>query len=200
MRTSRLLLALIALPIAFLALDHSETQAAPAFGLSAEPFIGEIQYVAFNFAPRGWAQCDGQLLAISQYSALFSLLGTTYGGDGRTTFALPDLRGRVPLHTGTGPGLSPYNMGQKAGEQTHTLTNNELPNHTHAIDFTRTRGDEDEPNVAMFMGPNDLTSAPADTELNIITSTGGNQSHNNMQPYVTLNAVIALQGIFPSRN
>ncbi|MFT6040251.1 MAG: hypothetical protein ACI9C2_000410, partial [Gammaproteobacteria bacterium] len=100
MRTSRILLALVALPLAFLALDRSETQAAPAPSLSVDPMIGEVQWVAFNFAPRGWAMCDGQLLPISQYSALFSLLGTTYGGDGRTTFALPDLRGRAPLHQG----------------------------------------------------------------------------------------------------
>jgi microcystin-dependent protein len=200
MRTSRILLALVALPLAFLSLDRSETQAAPAPSLSVDPMIGEVQWVAFNFAPRGWAMCDGQLLPISQYSALFSLLGTTYGGDGRTTFALPDLRGRAPLHQGTGPGLTPRSMGQRSGSEMETLNTNQVPSHTHAIDFTEVRGDETEPNISYYLGPDALSSAPADMELNVIQSSGGSQAHNNMQPYVTLNAVIALQGVFPSRN
>lgn len=200
MRTSRILLALVGLPLVFLALTRSETHAAPAAGLSVDPMIGEVQWVAFNFAPRGWAKCDGQLLPISSNSALFSLLGTTYGGDGRTTFGLPDLRGRAPLHEGAGPGLTPRQLGQRGGSEMETLTNAQVPNHTHAINFTEQQGDEAQPDIAYYLGPDALSSSPADMELNVLESSGGGQAHNNMQPYVTLTAVIALQGVFPSRN
>ena len=203
MLNSKLIAALCLLPLTVLALTKGETHAASEPGpspVSADPMIGEIQYVAFNFAPRGWAMCNGQLLEISQYSALFSLLGTTYGGDGRSTFALPDLRGRVPIHHGSGPGLSNYDMGRRGGSETEILSPAQMPPHAHSIDFAGTRGNPDNANVSLFIGADSFTSTPADTELNTVTETGGGQAHNNMQPYATVNAVIALQGIFPSRN
>ena len=172
-----------------------------------EPFLGQIQVFGFNFAPRGWAKCDGTLLAISQYQALFSLLGTTYGGDGRTTFGLPDMRGRVSSHQGTGPGLSPRSIGQKMGEENTTLTNaNQIPSHSHTVSGANVQGDDTDPTTGNGFGiaSNDLylenepgTAMGAGT---IQVSGGGSQGHNTMQPTLVLNYCIALVGTFPSRN
>ena len=161
----------------------------------AEPFVGEIRLVGFSFAPRGWAFCDGQLLPISQNNALFSLFGTTYGGDGRTTFALPDLRGRVPIHKGQGPGLSRYVQGQKGGAETVTLTVAQIPAHSHNHSGNLRPGDNP-------VG----TSNAVDVRQNIAPNatfnsqnTGGGQSHENRPPYLVLNFVVALVGLYPSR-
>ena len=165
----------------------------------AEPFIGEIRVTSFNFAPRGWAMCNGQLLTIAQNQALFSLLGTFYGGDGRTTFALPDLRGRTPLHTGSG-----FSQGQTAGEEAHLLTSAEVPSHTHTQGSIAQATGANPANSVLAAKPrrgsNVYNTGAIPVQLAGQGSAGGNQSHNNMQPYLTLNFVIALQGIFPSRN
>ena len=167
---------------------------------------------AGNFAPRGWAFCDGQLLPISSNSALFSLLGTIYGGDGRTTFALPDLRGRVAIHEGNGPGLSPYNLGQRGGQETVTLTTSQMPNHTHAHQVRLGAGVGDQSigvNNALAANASGetifTTNAPnANSPLNpdslVIGNAGGGQAHTNMQPFLAINFCIALQGLFPSRS
>ena len=167
----------------------------------SEPYIAEIRIMGFNFAPRGYAQCDGQLLPISQYSALFSLLGTTYGGDGRTTFALPDLRGRCPIHMGTGPGLSPRSIGGKAGVEMTQLTVNEMPSHTHQLRASNLVPNEESPeeNYPAASSLNPYTGASPTQSSNTIQNTGG-QAHNNMQPYLAVNFIIALVGIYPSRN
>ena len=182
--------------------------AVPLF--SQDPMIGEIRMFAGNFAPRGWALCDGQLLPIAQNSALFSILGTTYGGDGRTNFALPDLRGRAPIHAGTGSGLSPKRLGQKGGEENVTLTISQIPSHNHlatvALNADSTVATSDKPEN-MFPARN-AASTPqygdtANTTLGLssvsVGNTGGNRSHNNMQPFLTIHYIIALQGTFPSR-
>jgi len=159
----------------------------------SEPFIGEIRAVAFTFAPTGWAMCNGQLLSIAQNTALFSLLGTTYGGNGTTTFALPDLRGRVAVHIGGG-----LVEGQSGGEEAHTLTTNEMPTHSHAI----RAGDHqttNRPLGAVAARGGDYTTTPTATTMAPTANTGGSQPHNNMQPYTVLNYCIALVGIFPSR-
>jgi microcystin-dependent protein len=176
----------------------------------SEPFIGEIRMVGFNFAPRGWALCNGQLLSIAQNTALFSLLGTTYGGNGQTTFALPDLRGRVPLHQGQGPGLTPRTIGESSGTETVTLLSSQMPAHNHTLAAFNSPGSLDTPTgnvIANIVDPNTggpatLFSATADTTMNpaSIGISGGNQPHENMQPYLCVNFVIALEGIFPSRN
>lgn len=171
----------------------------------SEPFIGEIRMFAGNFAPRGWALCDGQLLAVSQNDALFSLLGTIYGGDGRTTFGLPDMRGRIPIHAGNGPGLSSRRLGTKGGSQKVTLTANQLPSHTHPMQASTGAGNSNEPqnNVPSNSPSVDLyIEDPTDVDMaaTAITSVGGSQSHNNMQPFLGINFIIALSGIFPSRN
>ncbi len=160
------------------------------------PFLGQINLFAGNFAPRGWALCDGQLLAISQYSALFSLLGTIYGGDGRTTFALPDLRGRAPVHKGTGAGLSPYQQGRTGGLESVTLGVTELPAHDHGVevqylDFSLV-GTDVEAGVA------DDSAQASDTQET--SNAGSGQSHENRQPHLAINYIIALQGVFPSRS
>ena len=170
---------------------------------SEYPFIGEIQLVAFNFAPKGWALCNGQLLSISQNQALFALLGTIYGGDGVTTFALPDLRGRTPIHSGQGTGLSPYVIGQSGGEENHTLVTGEIPAHSHNIQINTGVGSTDSPNgtylaqnsegVKQFSTSQNGSAAP-------VASAGNNLPHNNMQPYLAINYIIALSGIFPSQN
>jgi len=166
-----------------------------------DPFIGQIILVPYNFAPQGWALCNGQLLPIAQNTALFSLLGTTYGGDGVTTFALPDLRGRVPISAGQGPGLQPYALGQEGGEETVTLNTNQIPAHSHAVYANSTHSNSDQP-ANNFPGASAHFQTSTDgTKMNpgMIGQTGGSQPHDNRQPYLTLNYCIALQGIYPSR-
>lgn len=170
-----------------------------------DPFIGEIIMFGGNFAPRGWALCDGQLLAISSNSALFSILGTTYGGDGRVTFGLPDLRGRVPIHAGHGAGLSDRRLGQKGGNEQVTLTPNQLPSHNHNIHAANVSGDDTNPTTAKAFAAasGDLYSdSPQTGTMNsaIVTNTGGGQSHDNMQPFQCVNYIIALVGVYPSRS
>lgn len=164
----------------------------------AEPFLSEIRIFSFNFAPKGWAFCNGQLLPINQNQALFSLLGTTFGGDGRVDFALPDLRGRTPIHVGSG-----HTLGERGGEQAHTLSIAELPTHTHVLVSSSNPADSNDPTgrvlgvVNNAYGPaQNLTSMAASA----VTNTGGSQAHLNMQPFLTLSFGIALQGIFPSPN
>ena len=171
----------------------------------ATPFIGQITLFAGNFAPRGWAFCNGQLLAISQNTALFSILGTTYGGNGQTTFALPDLRGRVPIHPGQGPGLSPYDLGQQGGTETVTLSVSSLPAHTHSVSPGATNGAQTTNRPARAVparGGAYAASPSADASMAPTSSaaTGGGQPHANTQPYLGLNYIIALEGIYPSRN
>jgi microcystin-dependent protein len=170
--------------------------------MALEPFIGELSLVGFNFAPRGWALCNGQLLAIAQNTALFSLLGTQYGGNGQTTFALPDLRGRVPIHQGQGPGLSSYTVGQMAGQETNTLTINQMPQHNHLLASTNTAATTSRPNGAILAAGGSYSTSPDGGQMlaQAVGISGGNQPHNIIQPYLTLNWVIALEGIFPSRN
>lgn len=163
----------------------------------AEPFLSEIRMMSFVFAPKGWALCNGQLLPINQNQALFSLLGTTFGGDGRVNFALPDLRGRTPIHVG-----GSHTLGERGGEQAHTLSISELPTHTHVAQASsQTSGGVALPTGA-FLAPvnNAYHSAQNLTSLNAgtVTNTGGSQAHLNMQPFLTLSFCIALQGIFPS--
>ncbi|MGJ8637108.1 MAG: phage tail protein [Phycisphaerales bacterium] len=175
-----------------------------------EPFIGQIMLFAGNFAVRGWALCDGQLLPISQHSALFSILGTQYGGNGESTFGLPDLRGRVPIHMGNGPGLTNRPLGSKSGAETHTLNAGEMPSHSHnailrASDQEGTSASPDELVIAKSgSGDPDYNGEALHAALRSdsieVSNNGGNQPHNNMQPYLTLNYQIALVGIFPSRD
>jgi microcystin-dependent protein len=171
----------------------------------ADPFVAEIRIFPFNFAPRGWAWCDGQLLPISQNTALFSLLGTTYGGDGKSTFALPDLEGRAPMHPGQGPGLSLYDLGQEGGSDTVTLLESEMPSHGHGlradtIDLGDTNVPSPTANFAQSAGGT-LYQASSNTQLapNALTPAGSDLPHNNMQPYLTFYFNIALQGVFPPR-
>ncbi|MEZ5472476.1 MAG: tail fiber protein [Marinicella sp.] len=167
----------------------------------SEPFLAEIRMVGFNFAPRGWAFCDGQILPINQNQSLYSLLGTTYGGDGVASFALPDLRGRAPIHTGNGGGTA-FIEGQKGGEETHTLTSNELPQHDHIAEFSTSQGNTPIPtDNTLAYTTNAFNEGKALTTMgNTTTNTGGGQAHNNMQPFLALNFCIALQGLFPSRD
>lgn len=173
----------------------------------SEPFMGEIKIVSFNFAPKGWALCNGQVLPINQNQALFALLGTMYGGDGRTNFALPDFRGRIPHHTGGQSGLT---LGQAGGEATHTVNLSEMPQHNHIVQASTTAGNQAFPASASpvvthnawatssqnpYAAPGNLVSMdPAS-----ISNVGGSQPHENRQPYLVLNFIIALQGIFPSQ-
>ena len=177
----------------------------------SEPFLGMIIIVPYNFAPRGWAFCNGQILPIAQNTALFSLLGTTFGGNGQTTFALPDLRGRVPNSSGQGPGLSSYDLGQVGGTESVTLLGNEIPAHTHTVACagagTSSKAANNLPaNLSIDPVPNSgnvySNAAPTATmaPTMIPLSGGGNAPHANIQPYLTLNYCIALEGIFPSRN
>ncbi len=171
----------------------------------SEPFVGEIRMFAGNFAPRGWAFCDGQLLATSQNEALFSLLGTIYGGDGRTTFGLPDLRGRIPLHAGTGPGLSERKLGSKGGGETETLTTNQLASHTHDWNANTAVGDTAAPAgkvTAQSAAPRIYREVDQSQNLasTTIADAGGNQPHNNLMPTLCIHFIIALFGIYPSRN
>lgn len=168
------------------------------------PFIGEVRWFAGNFAPQDWAFCDGRLLDIASNSALFSLLGTNYGGDGRVTFGIPDLRGRGMVHVGAGPGLTTRPQGQKAGTETETLNVDQLPAHNHAMRADSSGGDSVLPNdrVISKVGRLRVFDGAPDVDIGAssIASVGGGQSHNNMQPNIALNCIIALQGIFPSRN
>ncbi len=164
----------------------------------AEPFLAEIRLMSFAFPPRGWALCNGQLLPINQNQALFSLLGTTFGGDGRVNFALPDLRGRAPIHDGSG-----HTLGERGGEQAHTLNIAELPAHAHTAQGSTNVGDAVNPtNAVLAAASNVYRTADNLTALNAasVTNVGGSQAHLNMQPFLTLSFCIALQGIFPSQN
>ena len=170
----------------------------------AEPFLSEIRIMSFGFPPKGWALCNGQLLPINQNQALFSLLGTTYGGDGQVNFALPDLRARVPIHTGSG-----HTLGERWGEQAHTLSISELPTHTHVANGTSAAATAPTPGgnllatVDLTALTTNLYAAPANFAAlapSTIANAGGSQAHQNMQPFLTLSFCIALQGIFPSPN
>ncbi|MEM9291944.1 MAG: tail fiber protein [Acidobacteriota bacterium] len=165
----------------------------------SEPFLAEVRIVGFNFAPRGWAFCDGQILPINQNQSLYSLLGTTYGGDGRTSFALPDMRGRVPMHVGNG-----HREGQKSGEETHTLAGNEMPQHDHVLKGSNNPANSPVPNGGFFANvPAGAYRAPVSMQSaqdGVIANVGGGQAHENMMPYLAINFCIALQGLFPSRN
>ncbi len=176
----------------------------------SEPFVGEIRMFAGNFAPRGWGFCDGQLLAVSQNDALFSLFGTIYGGDGRTTFGIPDMRGRIPLHAGTSPGLSNRRLGSKGGSEDEALNVNQLPSHNHTISVSSNDADNPSPvsrvlaesknaggvgrKLFAIGGNNILLNSSA------LTNSGGNQSHSNLMPTLCVNFIVALVGIYPSRN
>ena len=167
----------------------------------SEPFLSEIKIVSFNFAPKGWALCNGQFLPINQNQALFALLGTTYGGNGQTTFALPNLRGQVPIHMGQG-----FTLGQAGGSTAVTINQQTMPQHLHFLQASTATANLDAPGNTTLLGgsaPNDLYNGPANLSPLIattVTNVGGSQPHNNMMPYLVLNFIIALQGIFPSRN
>lgn len=169
----------------------------------SEPFIAEIKIVATNFAPRGWAFCNGQLLPISQNTALFSLVGTVYGGDGRTTMGLPNLQGRAPMHPGRGPGLTSRRLGERVGTSSVTLHENQMPAHTHSLTSFAT-ADSTGPSSAKgvadgpFFGDKDGDKVSMSEDM--INEVGGNQPHNNLQPFLGIYYVIALQGLYPSRS
>lgn len=175
----------------------------------SEPFIAEIRIFAGNFAPRSWAFCDGQLLPISQNTALFSLIGTTYGGDGRSTTALPNLQGRAPMHPGRGPGLTSRRLGQRGGTEMVSLSEAQMPQHRHSQEAVPlgqfTVGNSLDPAGNLLAGPatgNQYTDANnlVDMASGSLTNTGGSQPHNNLQPFLTMNFIIALQGLYPSRS
>lgn len=170
----------------------------------SEPFLSEVRLMAFNFPPRGWSLCDGQLLLISQNQSLYSLLGTTFGGDGRQNFALPNLQGRAPIHVGNG-----HTLGQRGGEQNHNLVTNEIPSHTHQLEATNDSAAQAEPTGALLATTGASVGAiysgnplSLNTNLNAaaIGLAGGGQAHLNMQPYLVISFCIALQGLYPSRN
>jgi microcystin-dependent protein len=164
----------------------------------SEPFLSEIRIMSFVFAPKGWALCNGQLLPINQNQPLFSLLGTTYGGDGRVNFALPDLRGRTPIHVGSG-----HTLGERGGEQAHTLSIAELPTHIHLLNASTSSGQNNPPNTVLGKAAANMYGPPtalAAMGTNSVLPVGGSQAHLNMQPFLTLSFCIALQGIFPSPN
>lgn len=173
----------------------------------ADPFVAEIRIFPFTFPPKGWAFCNGQLLPISQNTALFALLGTTYGGDGKSTFALPDLQGSAAMHPGQGQGLSLRDLGEQSGTETITLLQSEIPIHTHSLLASPDPGELQAPNAAYAMARSSGTNAyippagqpTAQMALQALSPAGGNLPHNNMQPYLTLNFCIALQGVFPPR-
>jgi len=172
----------------------------------ADPYVAEIRIFAGTFAPRGWAFCNGQLLPIAQNTALFSLIGTTYGGDGRTTTALPNLEGRAPMHAGNGPGLTSRRLGQRGGSEMSNLSAAQMPSHTHQLNVSSSKAEEDgvntapghatgevEPNEPIYQSVQNLVS------MHALPNAGGGQPHNNMQPYLALNFIIALVGVYPSR-
>jgi microcystin-dependent protein len=170
----------------------------------ADPFVAEIRIFPFNFAPRGWAWCDGQLLPLSQNTALFSLLGTTYGGNGKSNFALPDLQGRLPMHPGQGPGLSLHDLGETGGSETVTLLESEIPAHSHGWRAAQADGLEPAPvgqETATGIGVNMYAAPGAIVQMsgNALAPAGGDQPHNNLAPYLTFYFCIALQGVFPPR-
>ncbi len=170
-----------------------------------DPFVAEIRIFPFNFAPKGWAFCDGQILPLSQNTALFSLLGTTYGGDGKSNFALPNMQSNAPMHPGQGPGLSLHDLGETGGSETVTLLDSEIPAHSHAFMASNADSNAQEPaqsllaggvgGISMYAAPGALTQL----NPNVLAPAGGDQPHNNMQPYLTLNFCIALQGVYPPR-
>lgn len=176
----------------------------------SEPFTAEIRIFAGNFAPRGWAFCNGQLLPISQNTALFSLIGTTYGGDGRSTTALPNMQGRVPMHPGRGPGLTSRRLGQRGGVETVTISEAQMPNHTHQLrsstdDIEEEGGDKGptngytarmQANQSIYSGATNLVDMAPES----LSNKGGSQAHNNLQPFLTMNFIIALVGLYPSRS
>lgn len=174
-----------------------------------DPFVAEIRIFPFNFAPKGWAFCDGQLLPLSQNTALFSLLGTTYGGDGKSNFALPNLQGRAPMHPGQGPGLSLHDLGESGGSETVTLLESEIPAHPHQIQASNAAGDEEGFKNPAGRSPGKLAggkvlysgaaSGSALFDGSALAPAGGDQPHNNLQPYLTLYFCIALQGVYPPR-
>jgi microcystin-dependent protein len=170
-----------------------------------DPFVAEIRIFGFNFAPRGWALCNGQLMPISQNTALFSLLGTTYGGDGRTTFALPNLQGQAPMHPGQGPGLSLHDLGESGGSETVTLLESEIPSHGHNWMGSGQVAEDRTPANEVFARATGGNLYTTDTSQMVqlastaVQPAGGGQPHNNLQPYLTLNFCIALQGVYPPR-
>jgi microcystin-dependent protein len=193
------------LPLILAAL--SATATVPQAQAGDQPFIGEVQWFAGNFAPRGWALCEGQLLPIVQNTALFSLLGTNYGGDGRTTFALPDMRGRGMVHVGQGPGLSPRSVGEEFGSETQTLTLAQMPRHDHNLRASASGGDDVKPDDRTISNSGRLPLFQSNTVSELVAmdsgaigSAGGGQSHENMQPSIALKCIIATEGVYPSRN
>jgi microcystin-dependent protein len=171
----------------------------------SEPFVGEIRMFGFNFAPQGWAPCNGQLVPIAENPALYSLLGTTYGGDGQATFALPDMRSRVPVCQGQGPGLSSYAEGQAGGAETVTLAAAQMPGHTHPVKASSSAAGSDHPEGrALARSASHIYTAKPDTSTvmnaDMLSDTGGSQPHDNIQPYLAVNFCIATAGIFPSRS
>jgi microcystin-dependent protein len=173
----------------------------------ADPFVAEIRIFPFNFAPKGWAWCDGQLLPLSQNTALFSLLGTTYGGNGKSNFALPDLQGRSPMHPGQGPGLSLHDLGETGGSETVTLLESEIPLHAHAMQASADPATAQAPSSAVTLARSAGGSAYSTTTTglvamsgNALAPAGGDAPHNNLQPYLTFYFCIALQGVFPPRS
>jgi len=168
------------------------------------PFVGEVRLFAGNFAPVGWMFCDGSILPISEYEVLFQLIGTTYGGDGQSTFALPDLRSRVPVHIGQGAGLSPYVLGQAGGTETVTLTTNQIPAHGHAINANSSHGTSTSPTGKVWAGTADFQQYAVERTGNMAASaignSGGSQPHDNRPPFLAVNFIISLFGIFPTQN
>ena len=193
----------------FLAMAMFFSCLAPVNTMADEPFVGEVRWFAGNFAPRGWEFCNGQLLPIPQNTALFSLLGTIYGGDGRTTFALPDMRSRFPVHAGRGNGLSERRIGAKGGQESVVLTDAQMASHAHGLQATTGRGNTAQVSNSTLSRLRrdryyDSVAAenPADVQMspNTVTDTGGNQAHSNLNPYVGVNCIIATVGVYPSRN
>ncbi len=171
----------------------------------SDPFVAEIRIVGFNFPPHGWAFCNGQLLPLSQNTALFSLLGTFYGGNGKSNFALPDFQGRAPIQQGQGPGLSEYFIGEQGGTETVSLLESEIPSHSHSLNASDNPAERNNPGGNLYAVPDSgflYASAASMTPMSLqsLATSGGSQPHNNMPPYLTLNFIIAMQGIFPPRS